>query len=149
MAQMTSRFSKGHNSHGNGASLVRWLGMVLMLIVVIVMMIQNNSSSNHHSSLLLSNDEDDSSQDTLQDTIAATAVSMTYDFEKIGLLTGTDKVQGPKTYSKCLEDPKFCRQPQLLEPKCRTGANHFYHTLYNARLGPLFARDDIEPFQML
>ncbi|GKZ00293.1 hypothetical protein MPSEU_000982200 [Mayamaea pseudoterrestris] len=88
-------------------------------------------------------------QDSSSNTFVASSSRRLYDFEAIGLSTGTDKVEGPYTLPHCLKNLEDCPQPQLAEPKCRTGASHFYHTMYNARLGPLFAGDNAEPFQML
>ena len=69
-------------------------------------------------------------------------------FYDIGVQTGTDKVLGPSRLSVCLNDQKKCVRPDAVEPKCRTGKNHYYHTMYQKWLGP-YSRDDTEPFQLL
>jgi len=68
-------------------------------------------------------------------------------FLEIGLKTGTDKVLGPRRLEKCLKDAKNCVR-DAVEPKCRTGARHFYHTVYQKWLGSS-SIDNIEPFQFL
>ncbi|GKY92592.1 hypothetical protein MPSEU_000229300 [Mayamaea pseudoterrestris] len=72
-----------------------------------------------------------------------------FDFEAIGLTTGTDKVRGPGSFYACMKNITQCQQPAMAEPKCRTGIDHYYHTMYNARLGPLLSGNNVEPFQML
>lgn len=64
------------------------------------------------------------------------------DFYEIGQSTWTDKTQGPNELIKCLADPTKCRKPTAVTPQCRTGAAHYYHTLYNARLGPFHNKEN-------
>jgi hypothetical protein len=70
------------------------------------------------------------------------------DFLEIGLRSGTDKVRGQPQLERCLEDSTKCTHPAMENPKCRTGAGHFYHTMYNKVLGK-YSTDDAEPFQFL
>jgi hypothetical protein len=70
------------------------------------------------------------------------------DLLTIGASTHTDKVAGAGALPGCLNDRKSCAKPDMVNPRCRTGQLHFYHTMYNKWLGP-YSRDDTEPFQFL
>jgi len=68
-------------------------------------------------------------------------------FFDLGLKTGTDKVLGQKNLPLCLKEGKGCSQDAVRE-ECRP-FGHFYHTLYQQKLGSYYSRKDAEPFQFL
>jgi len=86
-------------------------------------------------------------QNRNQEINSANIVGNERNFLEIGLMTGTDKVRGPRRLEKCLKDTKNCVR-EAVEPQCRTGAKHFYHTMYQKWLGSS-SIDDSEPFQFL
>ncbi len=69
-------------------------------------------------------------------------------FLDLGLKTGTDKVQGQKNFPLCLKDGKMCNQAKHVREECQP-FGHFYHTLYQQKLGSYYSSKDAEPFQFL
>jgi hypothetical protein len=61
--------------------------------------------------------------------------------------TGTDKVKGLAYLPNCLKDDATCTRPSCERESCRPWG-HFYHTLYQQRLGK-YTLPSTEPFQLL
>ena len=77
------------------------------------------------------------------------------DFYELAGKTATDKVQGKDNLPKCLldNDPSpspspSCPHKDMAREQCRV-YGHFYHTLYQQKLGPYYSKEDAEPFQFL
>ncbi|GKZ00334.1 hypothetical protein MPSEU_000986300 [Mayamaea pseudoterrestris] len=144
-----ARISRSTES-SNSSSTFRWIVLSVLLVAAIIAFQQRIELQSAYEGLATSGIR--MNQEVLTSSISAAAIAppkKVYDFEAIGLTTGTDKVRGPLHLANCLKDPSKCRTPQAATPKCRTGIDHYYHTMYNARVGPLLAGDSVEPFQML
>lgn len=69
-------------------------------------------------------------------------------FFDLGLKTGTDKVLGQKNFPLCLKEGKMCNEVKNVREECQP-FGHYYHTLYQQKLGSHYSRKDAELFQFL
>jgi len=95
----------------------------------------------------LQTNQTDQSRDNRREVECSESHSAEKNFRDFGLSTNTDKVKGPDELVKCLANAKKCVR-EAVNPKCRTGKNHFYHTLYQKWLGP-YSTNNVDPFQFL
>jgi hypothetical protein len=74
-------------------------------------------------------------------------------FLEIATRTGTDKVRGPHALQVCRDDPTdtgTCRYRSAINPSCRPGAQHFYHTIYDKYFQQYISPQNTkEPFQFV
>jgi hypothetical protein len=68
-------------------------------------------------------------------------------FYDIAKNAGTDKVAAVQKLPLCLADDSKCTRPSCEREKCRPWG-HFYHTMYQSRLGK-YTLPGTEPFQFL
>ena len=85
--------------------------------------------------------------ETVSEKSSAAVVSKEKSFYDIGLSYGTDKVQGPTQFGTCLKDEARCVRPGCVQKECRPWG-HWYHTLYQQRLGK-YSLEETEPFQFM
>jgi hypothetical protein len=79
---------------------------------------------------------------------AGVVIAKEKNFFELGVAAGTDKVVGGSFLQQCLSDHiTGCVRPNCTREECRPWG-HWYHTLYQQRLGK-YSLPDTEPFQFL
>lgn len=136
-----------HRSSNNGGSKSVAVLNVLLFTNALVMIVRSSFFVRKYSLEQGTGDDGPVARTASAPDLDENVATKERNFFEIAKRKGTDKVQGQVQLSECLKDPSKCTRAECEREECRPWG-HFYHTIYQSRLGP-YSTDDADPFQFL